>query len=132
MKIMKTRVIAIVLLGLCSLTSYGYISGIAIQTDKHVSMQVTVNGKVFNQQPESFVRIKSHPGLYHLQLKVLNPENKTWYVIRRDVTVEKGLEVFYKVSFGQDGRPNFKLIKQYPVYSKYFLNPSMYNKHPIT
>jgi hypothetical protein len=128
---MKTRVIAGGL-GLCSLTSYAYISGIAIQTDKHVTMQVSVNGKVYNKQPESFVRIKSQPGLFHLQLKVLNPENKVWYVIRRDVKVEKGLEFYYKVTFGEDMRPVFKLIKQYPVYSKYFLNPAMYNKHPVS
>jgi hypothetical protein len=128
---MKTRVISVVL-GLCSLSSYAYISGIAIQTDKHVSMQVSINGKVYNKQPESFVRIKSQPGLFHLELKVLNPENKVWYVIRRDVKVEKGLEFYYRVTFGEDKRPVFKLIKQYPVYSKYFLNPSMYNKHPIS
>jgi hypothetical protein len=95
-------------------------------------MQVSVNGKVYNKQPESFVRIKSQPGLFHLQLKVLNPENKVWYVIRRDVKVEKGLEFYYKVTFGEDMRPVFKLIKQYPVYSKYFLNPAMYNKHPVS
>jgi len=128
---MKTRVFAIVLL-FCSLSSYAYISGIAIQTDRHVSMQVTINGKVINKEPESFVRIKSQPGLFHLQLKVLNPDNKIWYVIHRDVKVEKGLEFFYKVTFGPDGRPIFKLIKEYPVYSKYFLNPSMYNQHPTT
>ena len=127
---MKTLVIAIVL-GMCSLSSMANVAGIAIQTDRHVTMQVTVNGKVYNKQPESFVRIKSQPGIYHLQLKVLNPENKTWYVIRRDVRVEKGLEFFYKISFGADQRPVFKLVKQYPVYSRYFLNPTMYGKNPI-
>jgi hypothetical protein len=128
---MKTWVLT-VLMGFGAFSSYAYLSGIAIQSDKHATMQVTVNGKVFNKTPESFVRIKSQPGLFRLELKILNPTNKVWYVVREQIRVEKGLEFYYKVEFNAEGKPVLKLVKQYPVYTKYFLNPSMYNKHPIT
>ena len=128
---MKTRVL-IVVMSMLSLSSYAYIGGIAIQSDKHASMQVTVNGKVYNKQPGSFVRIKSQPGLFHLQLKIWSAQNKAWYVLHRDVRVHKGLEYFYKVEFAANGKPVFRLEREYPVYSKYFWNPALYTKSPIT
>lgn len=115
-----------------STSASGYISGIAIQTDNSAHMQVFVNGKLYNKQPGKFVRIKSLPGLYHIQIKVLNPFDKTWYIIRKDIRVEKGYEAYFRISFEKSNRPSIQLVKQYPVYSRYFLNPAMYNRHPVT
>ncbi|MFZ6011624.1 MAG: hypothetical protein ACOYXT_14870 [Bacteroidota bacterium] len=122
----------VLLLGVVSTQVSAYISGIAIQTDKSSEIQVYVNGKLYNKQPEKFVRIRSKPGLFHIQVRVLNPYNKTWYLVRKDVRVEKGFEFFYKMIFTRGKAPQIQLVKRYPVYSKYFLNPSMYNKNPVT
>ncbi|MCU0358572.1 MAG: hypothetical protein MUE95_13425 [Cyclobacteriaceae bacterium] len=112
--------------------AHAYSSTIAIQTDKNSSMQVYVNGKLYNQQPGNFVRIKSNPGLFKLQVKVLNPFDKEWYMIRKDVRVEKGFEFYYKVEFVEGQRPELKAIRRYPVYTHYFLNPALYYKHPTS
>lgn len=95
-------------------------------------MKVYVNGKLYNKTPEKFVRIRSKPGLFHVEVKVLNPYDKVWYVVRKDITVENGYEFYYKMIFEKGKRPRIQEIKKYPVYTKYFLNPILYNRHPVT
>jgi hypothetical protein len=126
------RVVVLSFLILISLSSRAYISGIAIQVDKRSNMQVYVNGKLYNKQPVNFVRIPSKPGLFHVQVKVLNPFDKEWYLLKKSIRVEKGYEFYYKIVFKRGARPTIQALKRYPVYSKYFLQPSLYNKHPIT
>ncbi len=126
------RLILLVVLAAFSHTAFAYISGIAIQTEKNSSMEVYVNGKLRTAQSQSFVRIKSNPGLYKVMVKVLNPHDKEWYVLRKDVRVTKGYEFYYKVDFSHGKRPVLQLVKRYPVYSHYFLNPNLYNKHPVS
>lgn len=113
-------------------SSFAYSSGIAIQTDKNSTFQLYVNDKLYTAQPKSFVRVKSNPGLYHVKIKVLNPHDKEWYVLRKDVRVTKGYEFYYKVDFSKGKRPVLRLVKRYPVYSRYFSNPALYNKHPVS
>ncbi|MEJ7643165.1 MAG: hypothetical protein WKF87_01095 [Chryseolinea sp.] len=122
----------VLLLLASSSVALAYDSGIAVQTEKGTTMQVYVNGKLFNKQPGKFVRVRSTPGLFHLEVKVLNPWNKQWYIVRKDIHVDKGFEFQYKVVFINKTKPELREIKRYPVYSKYFLNPGLYNKHPIT
>ena len=127
------KIVAVIFLALISSTSlYAYISGIAIQTDNRSNIQVYVNGKLYNKQPEKFVRIKSLPGLFHVKVKVLNPYDKQWYIVKRDIKVEKGFEYFYKMIFVKGKTPQIQAIRRYPVYSKYFLIPVLYNQHPIS
>ena len=87
------------LLIVISFNAHAYISGIAIQTEKSSNMQVYVNGKLFNKQPGNFVRIKSKPGLFHVKVKVLNPYDNVYYVVKKDIRVEKGYEFFYRMVF---------------------------------
>lgn len=118
---------------MCSaLTSQAYISGIAIQSEGRTSMQVFVNGKLYNKVPNNFVRVKSRPGLFHVSVKVLNPYDKRYYVIEKDIRVEKGLEFYYKIVFTRGEKPSFREVRRYPVYSKYFLNPALFNRHSVT
>jgi hypothetical protein len=128
---MKTIMMVVVLM-VVSTTTRAYISGIAIQTEKTSDMQVYINGKLYNKNPEKFVRIKSKPGLFHVEVRVLNPHDKRWYVVRKDVTVEKGFEFYYKMVFAKGKRPSIQAVKKYPVYTKYFLNPTLYNKYPVS
>jgi uncharacterized Fe-S cluster-containing radical SAM superfamily protein len=128
---MKKLMIA-VLLATLSTQAFAYISGIAIQTDKASNIQVYINGKLYNKQPGKFVRITSLPGLFHVQVKVLNPYDKRWHIVRKDIRVEKGYELYYKMVFEKGKAPQIQEVKKYPVYSRYFLNPVLYNKHPIT
>jgi len=128
---MKSAAVGFVFL-IISISSFGYISGIAIQTEKSSNMQVYVNGKLYNRVPGNFVRVKSQPGLFHVEVKVLNPYNKTWYLVKKDIRVEKGLEFYYKVVFKKNQQPELKEIRRYPVFSQYFLNPSLYNRHPVS
>ena len=118
------------LLAITSWSAHAYISGIAIQTDKSSNMQVYVNGKLFNKEPGNFVRIKSKPGLFHVKVKVLNPYDNVYYVVRKDIRVEKGYEFYYKMVFKKGMRPVIQEVRRYPVYSRYFLNPILYNRHP--
>lgn len=113
-------------------TVQAYDSGIAVQTEKGTTMQVYVNGKLYNKQPGQFVRVRSTPGLFHLEVKVLNPWNKQWYLVRKDIHVDKGFEFQYKVVFINRVKPELKEFRRYPVYSKYFLNPGLYNQHPVS
>jgi hypothetical protein len=125
------KVLACIFLLFASAELMAYDSGIAVQTEKGTPMQVYVNGKLYNKQPGKFLRVRSTPGLFHLEVKVLNPWNKQWYVVRKDIRVEKGYEFQYKVVFVNRGKPELKEVKKYPMYSKYFLNTNLYNKHPI-
>jgi hypothetical protein len=113
-------------------TLYAYDSGIAILSETGTSMQVYVNGKLYNKQPGKYVRVRSAHGRFHLEIKVLNPWNKQWYVVRKDITIDKGYEFQYKVVFSEKTKPELKEIKRYPVYSRYFVNPGMYNSHPVS
>lgn len=126
------KLLVVLLLATVSTYANAYISGIAIQSDKTSNMQVYVNGKLYNKTPGSFVRIKSKPGLFHVEVKVLNPYDKVWYVVRKDIRVEKGFEFYYKMVFAKGKRPEIHAVKKYPVYTKYFLNPVLYNKHPVS
>jgi hypothetical protein len=128
---MKRLVLVLIMISFIESAS-AYISGIAIQTEKNSTMQVYVNGKLRTSQAMSFVRIKGNPGLYHITVKVLNPYDKVWYVLRKDVRVDKGYEFYYKVNSSKGRRPVLELVRRYPIYSNYFLSPSLYNKHPVT
>jgi hypothetical protein len=124
---MKRLIFLLLLLPTLSLAST---SAIAIQTEKNSSMQVFVNGKLLNTNSKSFVRIKSNAGLLRVELKVLNPYDKVWYVIRKDVRAEKGYEFYYKVLFPKNKRPVLELVKRYPVFNNYFNSSSVY-KYPV-
>ena len=125
------KVILFFVMLFCAFTSYAYDSGIAIQSDQGTSLQVYINGKLYNKQPGKFVRVRSSAGLFHLQVKVLNPYTKVWTIIHKDVHVEKGFEFQYKVVF-VNRKPELKEVRKYPVYSRYFLNPTLYNRHPVS
>ena len=128
---MKTLGLIVVLV-CSSFFTRANLSGIAIQADGTSKMLVYVNGKLYNKQAGNFVRIASKPGLFHIQVKVVNPFDKEWYLVRKDIRVEKGYEFYYKIVFSKDKRPQILAIKRYPVYSRYFLNPILYNSHPVS
>jgi hypothetical protein len=108
-----------------------YDSGIAVLSEKGTSIQVYVNGKAYNKEPGSFVRVRSSPGRFNIEVKAFNPYDKRWYTLRKDIYVERGFEFQYKVVF-VNNRPELKEVKKYPIYTRYFLNPSLYNKHPVS
>jgi hypothetical protein len=126
------RTFILLLLITSAQASFAYDSGIAVQSEKGTAMQVYVNGKLYNKKPEKFVRVRSTQGLFHLEVKVLNPWNKEWYMVRKDIQVEKGFEFQYKIVFVNRLKPTLVEIRKYPVYTKYFLNPSLYNRHPVS
>jgi hypothetical protein len=128
---MKGLVLVLVFMA-CMYSASAYISGIAIQTEKNSTMQVYVNGKLRTTEAKSFLRIKGNPGLYHITIKVLNPHDKIWYVVRKDVRVDKGYEFYFKVISSRGKRPVLELVRRYPIFSNYFLNPSLYNKHYVS
>jgi hypothetical protein len=126
------RAITFLLLIACASSSFAYDSGIAVQSEKGTTMHVYVNGKLYNKKPEKFVRMRSTQGLFHLEVKVLNPWNKEWYMVRKDIKIEKGFEFQYKIVFVNRLKPTLVEIRKYPMYTKYFLNPSLYNRHPVS
>jgi hypothetical protein len=108
-----------------------YISGIAIQSEKGSNIQVFVNGKLYNKRPEKFVRIRSTPGLFHIELRVFNMYSQQWQVVKKDVNLKKGYDTYYRVVF-ISRKAVLQEVKRYPIYSKYFLNPALYNRHPVS
>jgi hypothetical protein len=108
-----------------------YLSGIAIQSEKGSNIQVFVNGKLYNKRPEKFVRIRSTPGLFHIELRVFNSYIKQWQILKKDVRLKKGYDTYYRVMF-VNRRAVLKEVKRYPVYSNFFVNPALYNRHSIT
>lgn len=128
---MKTSIM-IFFLAVVSTSVLGYVSGIAIQTEKGVNMHVYVNGKLYNKQATRFVRLKSMPGIFHIEVRVLNPTNKEWYLVKKDVKIEKGFEFYYKIVFPDGKKPEIRAFKKYPFYTRYFLDPTMYNRRLIS
>jgi len=124
------RLIFLSILVVIPLCSQAFSSGIAFQTEKNSSMQVVVNGKVCNTSAKTFVRVKSNPGLYHVEITVFNPYDKVWYKVRKDVRVEKGYEFYYKVVFAKNKRPSLEFMKRYPSFYNYY-NPALVYKNPI-
>jgi hypothetical protein len=131
-RVMKKFIAFFLFSVIISFSASAYISGIAIQTEKASTMHVYVNGKLYNKHLSKFVRIKSLPGLFHVEVKVLNPYDKQWYTVRKDIKVQKGYELYCKMVFARGKKPQLQAVKNYPVYSKYFLNPVLYNKHPVS
>jgi hypothetical protein len=127
---MKKLMLLLIFVGIGSI-AWAYDSGIALVTEKGTEMQVFVNGKLYNKHPGKFVRVRSSPGLFHIEVKVLNPRDKKWYITRKDIRAQKGFELQYKVVF-VNSRPQLVELKKYPIYSRYFLNPMLYNKHQTT
>jgi hypothetical protein len=109
----------------------GYLSGIAIQSEGGSNIQVSVNGKLYNKRPEKFVRIRSTPGLFHIELRIFNNYLKQWQIVKKDVMLKKGYDTYYRVAF-VNKRAILLEVKRYPIYSKYFLNPALYNRHPVS
>ncbi len=128
---MKKAYLLLVLIFVISANIYAYDSGIALSTEKGVSMQVYVNGKLYNREPGKFVRVRSTPGVFNIEVRVLNPSNKKWYSVKKEVRAQKGFELQYKVVF-VNSKPELVEVKKYPIYSRYFLNPSLYNKHSVS
>lgn len=127
---MKTLLIILLLTG--STAALAYDSGIAVQTDKGTTMRVYVNGKLISRKTGDYIRTRSTPGLFHLEVKVLNPWNQQWYIAKKDVRVDKGFEFQYRIVFVNRTWPELREIKRYPVYSKYYLYPNLYNRHPVS
>lgn len=119
------------LLMLLSFSCSGYLSGIAIENNAGSKMQVFINGKQYSKKSDKFVRVRSSPGVLHVELRVFNKFIGQWQVVRKDVRLTRGYDSYFKVVF-VNRRPVLKEMKKYPVYSKYYLNQALYNKHPIT
>lgn len=119
------------MLVLFQINSFAYDSGIALLTEKGLNMQVFVNGKLYNKNPGKYVRVRSNPGLFHVEVRVMNPVDKKWYSVKKDIRAQKGIELQYKVVF-IGSRPQLVDEKKNPIYSRYFLNPGLYNKHFIS
>lgn len=94
-------------------------------------MEVFINGKLYSKKTDKFVRFRSSPGILHVELRVFNKYINQWQVVRKDVKLTRGYDSYFKVVF-VDKKPVLKETKKYPVYSRYYLNNSLYNKHPIT
>ena len=116
---------------LLSISSYGYLSGIAIENKVGSNMQVFINGKLCSGKTQKFVRVKSSPGLLHVELHVFNKFINQWQIVRKDVRLTRGYDSYYKVVF-VNRRALLVETKKYPVYSRYYLNHALYNKHPIS
>lgn len=127
---MKLRLLFFLLFGL-AFSAQAYDSGIALSSEKGITMQVFVNGKLYNKHPGKFVRVRSTPGKFQIEVKVLNPKNKRWYSVKKEIRAQKGFELQYKVVF-VDSKPQLVETKKYPIYSRYFLNPNLYNKHSVS
>jgi hypothetical protein len=120
------RVVAVVLLVVCCHWATAYTSGMAFISDKSVVMQVYVNGKLYNKNASNFIRIKSTEGLFHLRVKILNLKDRTWHEITQSIRISKGFEYQFSVVRKEGKKLELHQIKRYPVYSRYFLDYTLY------
>lgn len=122
------RALLIITLLFCAGSTKAYTSGMAIRTDRAYVVQVFVNGKLYNKTPSNFIRIKSTEGTFHLKVKILNLSNHTWQEIRKTVHIQKGFEYYYKLVQKEGLKPELNQIRRYPIYSRYFLDYSLYTR----
>lgn len=122
------RAMLILTLLFCSVLVQAYTSGMAISTDKATVVQVFVNGKLYNKTPANFIRIKSTEGTFHLKVKILTIGSHTWQEINQTVQIQKGFEYHYVLVQKEAKKPHLNQIKRYPIYSRYFLDYSLYTR----
>lgn len=91
-------------------------------------VQVFVNGKLYNKAPSSFIRIRSTEGTFHLKVKILNVHTRTWQEVVKTVYIVKGFEYYFTIVEKEGKKPELNQMKRYPIYSKYFLDYSLYTK----
>ena len=116
----------------CIQTMYGYQSAFAIHSGSFSQMQVAVNGKIWTNQTPSFVRVKSKPGLFHLEVKIFDPEQKIWHLIKKEILVKKGWENHFRIVFAPSGEPVLEEWKKYPVFKIHYIYPHSYIKNQVT
>ncbi len=126
---MKKFVSAVVFFLVTIHAAFAYTSGFAIQTsDKSQLVQVYINGKLYNKKPTHFIRIKSTQGTFHLKVKILNLHGYTWQEVVKTVKISKGFEYYFTIVQREGKKPELNQTKRYPIYSKYFLDYSLYTK----
>lgn len=111
-----------------SLIAQAYTSGIAISSDKSTVVQVFVNGKLYNKAPSNFIRIRSTEGTFHLKVKILNLHSRTWQEVVKTVHIVKGFEYYFTIIEKEGKKPELSQTKRYPIYSRYFLDYSLYTR----
>ena len=124
---MKRLMILFVLL-FSSFLVNAYTSGIAISTNKSSVVQVFINGKLYNKSPSNFIRIRSTEGTFHLKVKILNLQNRTWQEVIKTVRIAKGFEYYFSIIEQEGKKPELSQTKRYPIYSRYFLDYSLYTR----
>lgn len=114
---------------LCSsVIAQAYTSGIAISSNKSTVVQVFVNGKLYNKAPANFIRIRSTEGTFHLKVKILNLHTRTWQEVVKTVHIVKGFEYYFSIVEKEGRKPELSQTKRYPIYSRYFLDYSLYTR----
>ena len=117
---------------LLGFSAQAYTSGIAITTEKAVSAQVYVNGKLCNKTLAHFIRIKSPSGSFNVRVKLYNSQSRKWQEFEQTIRVDRGFEHYFTIAQPSGKRPHLIQVKRYPTYSKYFLNYSLYLRSNTT
>lgn len=126
---MKKLAFVLVFLLVLVNAGFAYTSGFAIQTsDKSQLVQVYINGKLYNKKPTHFIRIKSTQGTFHLKVKILNLQEHTWQEVVKSVKISKGFEYYFTIVQQEGRKPELTQTRRYPIYSKYFLDYSLYTR----
>ena len=126
---MRTIILVILLTCASLVSARASTSVISIQSDRVLNLRVFVNGKLYNSKPDCLVRISSQTGLYHLEIRAFHTVSHRWYTIEHDVRTERGLEYCFSINWDNTSGVKLQTRGRYPVYSRYYLNPSLYNKH---
>jgi hypothetical protein len=126
------KVIILLLLIITSPILFAYTSGIAISSNKSTLVQVFVNGKLYNKAPSNFIRIRSTAGTFHLKVKILNLHTRTWQEVVKTVHIVKGFEYYFSIIEKEGKKPELSQTKRYPIYSRYFLDYSLYTRGKST
>lgn len=122
------RLIFLLVLFFGGLSTQAYTSGIAIRSDKASVVQVFINGKLYNKAPANFIRIRSTEGTFHLKVKILNLQSHTWQEVQKTIHISKGFEYYFSIVEKPGKKPELSQIKRYPIYSRYFLDYSLYTR----
>jgi hypothetical protein len=128
---MKTFIFAGMLVVFASSASYSNYSMLTCTAESGTVIQVYLNGKLVNKRPNEVVRWKSKDGCNSISVTVFNTSQKSNFSLQRDIEIESGYEVFFKIVSNECGSL-LVTSRRYPLLNTYSYSKKLYTRRFIS
>lgn len=128
---MKKFLLASMLVVIVSSASYSNYSMLTCTAESGTVIQIYLNGKLVNKRPNEVVRWKGKEGCNSISVIVFNTSNKSNFSLQRDIEIESGYEVFFKIVTDECGSL-LVTSKRYPLLNSYSYNKKLYTRRYIS